>query len=200
MVNHLKTHTGERGFSCPLLGCGKRFARVDALKAHHRIHENAVVMACPMDGCDKTYGYVKTLRKHLFVHHGIHVGPEGALTTQKAKPIVSAESLYPSPKISRRELDNDPFAGQSGMDGIPIDLMTNALKFYLTALQHDGFQAEDKVNGMLDSKRPAMHPPCSPVSSRFSDDSGDDKQPSSKRRCVRQFTGKSAGYHPYARS
>ena len=38
LVNHVRVHTGERPFQCPLPGCGKLFTLRDRLKYHERTH------------------------------------------------------------------------------------------------------------------------------------------------------------------
>jgi uncharacterized Zn-finger protein len=36
--NHIRIHTGERPFSCPMADCGKKFSRQDGLNTHIKVN------------------------------------------------------------------------------------------------------------------------------------------------------------------
>jgi len=61
---HNKTHTGERGFRCEVVGCGKWFSRSDNLMAHRRYSPYLPDVETVADGC-RTHG--KRGGRNIFV-------------------------------------------------------------------------------------------------------------------------------------
>lgn len=70
LKNHIKTHTGERSFQCTYDGCGQLFARNGELKVHIRIHTGEKPFRCPYEGCNKSFTQKGNLDNHINVHTG----------------------------------------------------------------------------------------------------------------------------------
>ncbi|KAG7388786.1 hypothetical protein PHYPSEUDO_011805 [Phytophthora pseudosyringae] len=75
LIEHVKTHTGEKPHVCPVRTCAKRFSTSGNLSRHKRLHGYIEPLQCPVDGCLSSFPSNNKLEKHMKFHLGsaVHV-------------------------------------------------------------------------------------------------------------------------------
>jgi insecticidal toxin complex protein TccC len=90
----MRTHTGEKPYSCEVTGCVKSFAHNSALTRHMRTHTGEKPFDCAEDGCSKSFTTSEARAAHVWTHRPKASCPvEGCIGLISSSPAVLKQHI-----------------------------------------------------------------------------------------------------------
>jgi len=143
LVNHYRTHTGERPFRCEIGDCRKRFARVENMRIHTRIHTGDKPFLCKYSGCDKRFTNSSDRKKHAHAHN---IGTFHC-------PVENCQKVYVHPSSYRKHINSEHFERRNEFNFEVSSAFKSSSK---TAVKHEPL--DESANDSRTSIESGTHP------------------------------------------
>lgn len=109
---HIRSHSGEKPYVCPVDGCNKAYSNSSDRFKHTRTHSTEKPYFCKFPTCNKRYTDPSSLRKHVktFKHTSVQVSP--TIESEHLEPCSPVTTQAPTtlptePRITWNDSPND---------------------------------------------------------------------------------------------